>query len=61
MERLTMSVEEMGKQLGISRPTAYALANSKDFPVLRLGRRKVVPVDGLKRWVEKQSSRQDGE
>ena len=55
MERLTISIEEMAKQLGISRPTAYTLANSEGFPVLKIGKRKVVPVLGLQEWIKKNS------
>ncbi|MDP4119588.1 MAG: helix-turn-helix domain-containing protein [Bacillota bacterium] len=56
MERLTISVEEMAKELGISKPTAYMLANSEGFPVLKIGKRKVVPVQGLQEWIKKNSS-----
>lgn len=58
MERCTMSVDEMAKALGVSRPTAYQLANSADFPVIRIGRRIRIPVAGLERWIEEQSSAQ---
>lgn len=34
MEQLTISVTELSKVLGISKPIAYKLANSKDFPIL---------------------------
>jgi excisionase family DNA binding protein len=53
MERLTISVEEMAKELGISKPTAYTLANSEGFPILKIGKRKVVPVQGLQEWVKR--------
>ena len=42
-ERLTLSVEEAGKRLGIGRELAYRLAAAGQLPgVLRLGRRLVV-------------------
>ena len=48
--RATISVEEAGQLLSVSRPTAYALARSGDIPVLHLGpRRIVVPVGALLR------------
>jgi excisionase family DNA binding protein len=53
MEQLTISVEEMAKQLGISKPTAYMLTNSEGFPILKIGKRKVVPVQGLQEWIRK--------
>jgi excisionase family DNA binding protein len=41
--RLTMSVEEAGELLGISRGLAYELVRKGVLPSLRLGRRLVVP------------------
>ena len=42
-ERLTVSVPEAGRLLGIGRGLAYELARSGELPVLKLGRRLVVP------------------
>jgi excisionase family DNA binding protein len=42
-QRLTISVEEAGQLLGISRGLAYALVSRGDIPSIRLGRRIVVP------------------
>jgi excisionase family DNA binding protein len=38
-----MSIEEAAEALGISRGLAYELARTNGLPVLRLGRRLVVP------------------
>lgn len=54
MEKVTMTVDEVGKALGISRPKAYELTEQADFPLIRIGRRKVIPVDGFKRWMDAQ-------
>jgi len=43
MESLTLTVEETAKLLRISRNTAYMLANEGKLPVVRLGRRLLVP------------------
>ena len=43
MESQTLTVEEAGKALGISRMTAYKLVRKGQLPSLRLGRRVVVP------------------
>ncbi|MFZ1915540.1 MAG: helix-turn-helix domain-containing protein [Dehalococcoidales bacterium] len=52
-ERLTMTVKEAGETLGISRATAYLLANSGQIPVIRLGeRRLVVPRAALLKMLE---------
>jgi len=47
MESLTFTVEETAKLLRISRNTAYNLVREGRLPVLRLGRRLLVPKKGL--------------
>ncbi len=42
-----MSISEAAELLGISRTTAYELAHSGELPVVRLGRRILVPVNRL--------------
>lgn len=46
-----MSVEEMGKHLGVSSVLAYQLANSEGFPAVRIGRRLVIPVAAFDKWL----------
>lgn len=45
--RLTVSVEEAGALLGISRAFAYELAARGELPCVRLGRRLLVPRKAL--------------
>ena len=45
--RSVMSVTEAAELLGISRALAYELARSQRLPVVRLGRRLVVPRKAL--------------
>lgn len=42
-EKLTITVEEAGQLLGISRALAYEMARTGKLPTLRFGRRLVVP------------------
>lgn len=42
-ERLTLTVEEAGKLLGVSRGLAYSAARSGQLPTIRVGSRLVVP------------------
>jgi excisionase family DNA binding protein len=52
-ERLTMTVEECGEALGVSRGTAYLLARTGAIPVIRLGKRRlVVPKLALAKLLE---------
>jgi len=48
-DKLTISVEEAGKALGISRNLAYEMARQGRLPTIRLGRRLLVPVVALER------------
>lgn len=53
----TISVREMANKLGICMPTAYALTEQPGFPVIRIGRRKLIPVDGFERWLKNAEGR----
>jgi excisionase family DNA binding protein len=46
-ERLVLSVGEVGELLGLSRAFAYELAARGELPVIRFGRRIVVPKAAL--------------
>ena len=54
MEKMTLTVHELAQVLQISRPKAYELVHRADFPVIHIGRRVLVPVEGLKKWMEKE-------
>ncbi len=51
MEKTTMSVQELSKQLGISLPKAYELVKSPDFPVIHIGNRILIPIELFKEWL----------
>jgi excisionase family DNA binding protein len=50
-ERLTVTVEEAGRLLGVSRNSAYELARTGQLPTLRLGRRLLVPKAALEKML----------
>ena len=52
-EKLTLSVEEAGKLLGVSRQIAYQLSRRADFPTLHIGRRVLVPRKQLEAWMDR--------
>ena len=52
-EKLTLSVEETGKLLGVSRQIAYQLSRRADFPTLHIGRRVLVPRKQLEEWMDR--------
>lgn len=57
MENICITVPEMGKRLAISRAMAYNLINAKDFyPAFRIGKRVLVRVDALEKWLDEQTN-----
>lgn len=48
---LTLTVEEAGRLMGLSRASAYKAAARKELPTIRLGRRLVVPTGILMRML----------
>jgi len=51
-DRLTVSVEEAGKLLGIGRSSAYGVIRRGELPFLKIGRRILVPRSALFRKIE---------
>jgi excisionase family DNA binding protein len=51
-EKLTLSIEQAGKVLGISRTLAYHMAHSGGLPILRFGKRMVVPRRALENMLQ---------
>jgi len=51
LSRPTMTVEQAGKLLGVSRATAYAAAKVGDLPTFRLNGRLVVPTAEIRRML----------
>jgi excisionase family DNA binding protein len=52
MERLTLTVPEAARLLGVSRMSAYSAVRDGTIPSLRIGRRVLVPRAGLERLLE---------
>jgi excisionase family DNA binding protein len=55
-EKLTITVPEAGRALGIGRNTAYAAARTGELPTLKIGKRLLVPVVALKRLLTEPKS-----
>ena len=56
-EKLTYSVPETARVLGISDFKAYQLVKTQGFPTIRIGKRLLVSVKGLESWVEEQAKK----
>ena len=49
---LTITVNGLMEQLNLSKNIAYNLCRRKDFPSNKIGKRIIIPVDVLNRWLE---------
>ena len=50
-DALCVTVDDLCDLLRVSRPTAYSLVHKDGFPVIRVGRRFLIPRAGLERWL----------
>lgn len=56
MNEMCITVREMGKRLSISKSAAYNLVNMERFyPAFRIGKRVLVNVEALERWMSEQT------
>ncbi len=52
-ERLTMSIAEVAKELGVSKPTAYKIAKQHGFPAVQVSENRIVVVRSkFVEWLE---------
>ena len=51
-ERLTLTIEEAAKVLGIGRQLAYDRVKTGEIPVIKIGRRLLVPKKALEKLLE---------
>ena len=58
MRKHTVSVPEAGRILGIGRNSAYAGAERGEIPIIRVGKRLVVPRAALERLLTGQTLQQ---
>ena len=56
MEKVTMSVQELSAQMGISLPKAYELVNTNVFPTIRVGIRILIKVEAYREWMLRNAS-----
>jgi len=51
-ERLTLTVNEVARVLGISRGLAYSMVKTGEIPSVRFGKRVLIPRRALERLLE---------
>ncbi|MGH1297216.1 helix-turn-helix domain-containing protein [Bacillus pretiosus] len=50
---IMLNVTHLEEILGVAKRTAYGIMDQKGFPLVKLGRKKVVPRDAFFNWLEK--------
>ena len=55
-QKLTYSVSEAADALGVSASRMYQIIKMEGFPVIVLGKRRLIPIKGLERWVEESAA-----
>ncbi len=53
---VTLNVQDVAIVLGISRVNAYNLCHSVGFPVIRIGKRILIPKHRFIGWLEQQGA-----
>lgn len=51
MEKATWTVKEFKEAFGFSVPTAYKYTEIAGFPVIRVGRKKLIMKDAVEKWM----------
>ncbi len=54
--RKVYTVPEAAAVLGVSTTKMYQVIRTKGFPVIVLGKRRIIPVRELDRWMEEQAA-----
>jgi len=49
---LTMNARDIAGYLNISLSCAYQVMNSRDFPVLKIGKRRIVTKEHFLEWIQ---------
>jgi len=59
--KLALTVREAGEALGLSHRSVQDLIAAQALPIVRCGRRVLIPVDGLRAWLRQQTIQPGGD
>jgi excisionase family DNA binding protein len=54
-EKLTLSIDEVCKKLGAGKSLVAKLIAAGEIPSMQLGRRRLVPADALRKFIEERT------
>ncbi len=55
MEKTTMTPQELGVYLGIGRNSVYKLLAEEQFKTVRVGRKILIPIKNVEKWLAGES------
>jgi len=55
--KLAYTLDQAAAAINVSRPTMTELAQRKDFPSMKVGRKWLIPVHAFELWLEKQAGK----
>lgn len=53
-DRIAISVEEAARMVGLSRAAFYPIVMAGDVPSVKVGARRLVPMNALREWMDRQ-------
>ena len=54
-EKRAYSIAEAAEVLGVSTPTLYRAARSGQIPCVKIGKRYLIPIAALDRWLQEKA------
>ncbi len=60
VERMALSVEEAMDALNLGRPLIYRMMNSKQLGSIKVGGRRLIPMDAIRRFLDQEIDAQVG-
>ena len=55
IDRLAVSIPEAAEAIGVCRAQGYKMVAEGELPSIHVGRRRLVPIEGLRQYVEKRT------
>ena len=56
-EKVTLTVKELAEILGVSLPKAYELTHIEGFPVILVGKKRIIHKAHFLRWLEESTGK----
>ena len=52
MDKMTYTVQEAAKAIGVSQAKMYVMARENKVPNIKMGKRVVIPIKAFQAWIE---------